>query len=378
MKKTIAAIAAVAFAGVLGVTASGCNRGSVNLASLASNWYYDAEFDGIQPTFEESNGAEVVTYSVKQTEKSSNARYSVEYSEGTYKTTFCAKALTAAQLSEMTDPDDENRRQEYLDAFKNGGMLYYYKTELSIGSVTFKCGDGEPAVFENETVTSESYFRAVSDRLSPVYSVRTVKRHVPVNWQPSSVEECYFTLDREYKSYYNLAGTDVKTVETDYALGGAENIYAQGGISSSNSAFDLSYLDVVARAMKNKGTSQNVNVYSPCLPVRTYTLAGGAEPLSADGEKAAKELADIQNVLKEKNLFSEGTDPEAPATLATASVTVSYNGGSFSGVAQRYWFAAAQDGKNTARTMLVKYSLPLYFGLGTLEYVITGIEELPA
>lgn len=377
MKKTLAVVGAVALAGVLAVTAAGCANSSRNLASLSSNWYYDSGFKRIQPTFTEE-AAEKLTYIVTQSKPSSNATYSVAYKDGTYTTEFYAKKITATELDGITL---EDWREDYEKALgKDGYMyLYYYATELSLPSITFTCG-ADSKEFKDRSVVTESYFLSVEDYLSPVYTVRTVNTVIPKELQVSSLEESYYEVDMVYESYYTLSGSTVKTLITDNnAKGEKQSAFELGSLTShDNSVFDVAYLDIVVRAMRNIGSafSQTVGIYTPGLQLRDYTIATSAEAIF-EGDKADSNFAVIEAMLKGKGLFTpkpvDKNDPSKGETrLQTAAVSIAYNGENYSGVSQTYWFAIGAN-NNETRTLMVKYSEPLTYNLGKLDYVLSNI-----
>lgn len=369
MKKRLAVLLTAAVAGVA-LTAAGCGSSSKNLASLSSNWYSDAAFKNIQPTFTGDN-AENYTYKVTQSDGSGNGYYTVKYAEGTYNTQFYAKKITETELSAITL---EKWRDEYAAALGSEGFmyLYYYKTELLLPSVTFTLGN-ESKTFENQSVVSESYFLSVADYLSPVYTLRTVHRTLPAELQATELSRCYTQSDMKYESFYNISGGNVTSYITDLSEDGAEpQTYEAGGLKGyHNSVFDYTYLDVVIRAMR--GTSLALTLYTPGLAPRDYSVTVGNDALLQDADKADKQLAGVQSVLEAKGMFTPKSVENEDGTtslskLETKSATVTYNGGSFSGVSQKYWFAT--DAENTTRTLMVKYSEPLVYNLGALDYVL--------
>ena len=380
MKKTLA-IAAVCLAGCLAVTAAGCSKSTRNLAALSSNWYSDPDFKRIQPAFTDGDdnfAPEKVTYTVSQTGKSENSSFSVEYADGTYTTEFFAERIYADKLAEITK---EEWRTPYEDVLSSGGyiVVYCYKTELKIPSVTFKFGE-ETRIFENEYRTTLSYFLSVEDYLSPVYSLQEVKSTSPIDGG-------YMEVDRVYESFYTLSGSDVETVITDNLAEKDEDkisYHNVGGMAEhAYSVFDNTYLDVVVRGMRNMSSSLNqaISTYTPGTQIMDYVLTGSDTALCASEEDSENQLAEIQNILKEKNLFVGGKIENEDGTtteekLKTVAVNVVFNNGELSGVSQRYWFAAA-DSKNKTRTLMVKYSVPLTYSLGTLEYVLKSIDSLP-
>lgn len=373
MKKSLAVAAVVALAGVLTATAAGCSTKSRNLASLSSNWYYDSSYKRIQPTFTEAN-AEKMTYKVTQSEQSKNAYYKLAYTDGAYVTEFYAKKVTATELANITL---EKWRDNYTAALGSDGsmFLYYYKTELSIPSVTYTCGK-ESQTFTDQTVKSESYFLSVENRLSPVYSYRAVHMTIPKGLQAGSLKSACYTEDMVYESFYSLSGSSVKTYITDN-LGENNKVseYAISGLNRyDNSVFDYTYLDITARAMRNiTSFNQTISLYTPGVKVRDYTVSSGKTALPED------ELTAVQGVLAGKGLFTPKSieNSEEKTKLKTTSVSVSYNGGSYSGVSQTYWFAIG-DGNNETRTVMVKYREPLTYSQGCLDYVLQSIENFPA
>lgn len=384
MKKTFTVLAAAALTGVLAVTASGCSTTSKNLASLSSNWYYDYTFKRIQPTFTGEENAEKLTYKVTQAEKSANTLYSVEHEDGTYTTTFYAKKLTATELDTITL---ENWREDYTKALSSDGYMYvyYYATELNIPSVTYKFGE-QTATFTDQSVVSESYFLSVDSYLSPVYSKRTIKRTIPANWQPGSLEACYTQVDGVYESFYTLSGNDVLTKITDNL---AENesdknqTFGVGGMNdNNNSVFDSTYLDITVRALRGMSASlsQTVSLYTPGVNLRQYTLTGSATLLVDDQTQHDLQLSAIQYILEDNGLFTPKTIKNedgtyTQSTLNTLAVSVAYNGGNYSGVSQTYWFAIGAD-NNETRTLMVKYAEPLTYSLGRLDYVLQSIDNI--
>ena len=387
MKKFLA-VATVCLAGCLAVTATGCAKNTRSLAALSSNWYSDTDFKRIQPAFTEGDenfAPEKVTYTVsfkKLNDPARNSTYSVEYADGTYTTKFYAKKISEADLTDVTT---EEWSDKYKEAIGKDGYLvvYCYETELKIPSVTFKFGD-ETRSFTDDYRHTISYFLSVEDYLSPVYSLQEIKSTTPAGMQPANIDNCYVQVDRIYENFYNLSGSTVLTEITDNLKEG-DNVstHRTGGLTDNTySVFDNNYLDVVVRGMRNMSSSlsQNISTYAPTM-VANYILTGSSTPLCDDADEAEKQLADIQKILEEKNLFAgkETTDDEGNVTkekMKTVAVNVVYNNGEFTGVSQRYWFAAA-DSENKTRNLMVKYSIPLNYNLGSLEYVLENIESLP-
>lgn len=380
MKKFVLTMATAALAAVT-LTASGCGATGKNYAALASNWYYDSAFSGIQPSFTDEGSAEKLVYKVTQTSEGANARYTVKYDEGTYTTEFYAKKITAGDIDKLIF--EESWRDGYKSALGTGGYmyLYYFSTALDIPTVTYTMrASGESKSISGgaaENVVTESYFMAVDDFLAPVYTKRTVKSATPVEWQPTVPDECFASIDRTYENCYPADGTQVKTRITGTINGNDASAESGEVFNTNNSVFDSAYLPVVARAMKNLTSgSLNVTLYTAGDKAKDFGLT------SAGYEFGEAEQATIDAVLAQNGLFLPGKATAEDGTeydKKTGGLTVSvrYAGGDFSGVSQNYVFAAAEDGKNRAHTVMVKYSRPLDFNLGRLEYVLSSIENFP-
>lgn len=377
MKKSLAVALSVALASVVAVTASGCNRSSKNYASLSSNWYYDTSFKGIQPAFIGEENAEKLTYTITQAKSSTNSFYTVEYTDGTYQTTFYAKEVKKDDLAAITN---ENWYEGHLSKLGSADtmVVYYYATTLNM-TVTYKLGSDERTF--NDSRTTEAYFMPVDSYLSPIYSKQVVKNVVPMQMQTGSLDYCYEQVDRIYESFYSANGNEVQTVVTNNLDLGVIKEYNFKGIADGYSTFDAAYLDVAVRAMKNMSaeSKQTVNVYSPGVGARQNIFTGVSKSLLDDSKAAVEQLENLQLLLERNNLY-ESKDPTVSSTdktLSTFAVEVAYNGGSYSGVTQSYWFAAPDSGVNTSRTLMLKYSVDLTFDHGRLDFVLSSIDNFP-
>lgn len=384
MKKSLA-FAAICLAGCM-TAAAGCSAKTRNLASLSSNWYTDSDLKGIQPTFTEGNEGfmpESLVYTVTQAEAPQNRSYSAEYADGTYSTKFYAKKISSAELETITR---EEWREDYLNKTgSNGLVLYCYETALEIPSVTYKFHRLEDVVeerkFENEYLRTISYFLPVRDYLSPVYTRQEIKSAAPKAPQAVSLEGCYIETDRIYESFYNLSFSEVYTKIYDNLAddGNKESEFQADGLNGRmNCVFDVTYLDVVVRATKNMSASlnQTVTLYRPGVNPADFTFTGSAAPLCTDETESDKQLGELQKILTANGLFEEGENEDGtPKKLETVAINVSYNDSVLTGVSQRYWFAAGNG--NRARTLMLKYSAPIAYEQGTLEYVLKSVESLP-
>ena len=350
----VAAGCAVIFAGCTGCNGCGDN-GKSNEAAFSSNWYADTNFRYIQPTFTEGNdaykGAEIVTYTVKQDKESAaNKWYSVDYAESTYTTKFYGVKFDKTLI-------DDEFKASYPE---KDITVYCYETTLEVPKVTFTLGDETPKEFTGKSIKTVSYFLGVNEHLRPLYSAQSINIVSPAEYQVSKLEDAYLEVNQEIKTSYNYEGTAAKTVITgDNATEFVTNLS-----DTNNSLIDVNGLNIAVRAMQlGENFSQAISVYSPAGKMQSYTFAGSSSALAAEERKG------YEDILDGKGLFAKGDNK----SLNTVCVTATLNA-DLKGVSQKYWFAAINSAKNnTARTTMVKMSVPLTFGLGTLNYTLSGI-----
>lgn len=377
MKKFLA-ISAIGLAACI-TAASGCTTRLKSYASLASNWYTYPDNKKIQPAFTEKS--EKMYYSVEQTETSDNGVYGVEYGNGDYTAEFSAVKINAEKLNEITR---EEWRGDYAAKLGGAGdeadkfmVLYRYITELKMPKVTYTFGESVKE-FENEYRRTESYFMSVEDYLSPVYTKTEIKCASPASTQPEkpkTIEECYLEIDRVYESFYNYSASDVRTEIYDRSADSELPPLSVSKLNSGDySVFDSAYLDIVVRAMKgmSAGSGQTVTLYTTGTGKANYVISGSDAPICENEELNRVQLGNIRDVLSKEGLLAQ----EDEETLSTVAMNVVYDNGVYSGTSQRYWFANASD-KKGKRTVMVKYSCPLAYNSGRLEYVLRDIESLP-
>jgi len=369
MKKTVTIFAILLAAGI-SVSVAGCGANSKNVAALSSNWYSVTSFKKFQPTFSEGNkifSREEIKYKVTHKKpETGNPDYSVEYADGEYVTTFYAKKFDTENLV----------AEEYKQAYSSAGEItaYYYKTELTVPSVTFTFkATGETKKFEGDSVVTESYFLSVEDYLRPLYSKQTVKSTTPAAYQASKPDKAYKEINREYQSFYSFDGSEVKTVVKNFETNGENSEIKTSLSDASNTLFDNSYLNIAIRAANlSAGTelSQAFSLYSSASGVQNYVLAGSSVALD-DEEKSA-----IAAKLEKNGLYVPKFDDNGKELgLNTVAVKVGYNG-TLTGVSQTYWFAAVENKlNNKGRATLLKLSTPVAYNQGTLDYTLDSIES---
>ena len=72
---------------------------------------------------------------------------------------------------------------------------------------------------------------------------------------------------------------------------------------------------------------------------------------------------------------AEGNTVE-DAGIPTIAADISFAGGTLAGTTQRVWYAAVTNAdRNQSRSTMVKLSIPLSYGLGTLNFTLTEVES---
>ncbi len=381
MKKIIAVTASVLAVSMLAATGCG-NKNSKNVTSLYSNWYSFTTFKKIQPTHMGEKNAEIIHYDIDfEKLEGGNSAYSVEYGKGDYTTTFYAVNF---DIEALTHAD---YKKGYEDALKKSVSLatpdekaicaYYYKTERYLPSVRYVFKNEKSEEFSDSLVT-ECYFLSVENKLRPLYSKQQIVSHTPDTYGADSLSATYKTMDRTVVTYYNYAGTEAKTTTT---LNAKDSAYKEGKAviekthteldKTKNSLFDLSSLDIVIRANNlTPNLAQTISLLLPESGAHDYVLRG------AEGKLKDEEKASVTAVLKEHGLYvPEYNDKNEEKGLKTVAVSLRYNSEN-SGTAQTYWFAAINSKtNNTSRATLVKFSTPVAYGLGTLNYTLTAVNN---
>jgi len=388
MKRPIILVAAAVMAAGCIFGAAGCKGGNtVNRAVLSSNWYSGTGFKGFQPTicenenFTSTVGKEKITYTVTHeplAEKYRNKYYSVSYGgdsqsgkEATYTTEFFAAEFSADAYAY---PDS------YKEGYSKAGNItaYCYKTVLEIPTVTFTLKNGESETFRDDSIETVSWFLSVKDYLRPLYSKQTVKSVSPNMLQPNSLKDgvAYKKYDRVYENFYSFDGTKVRTKTTDNLA--EENKETESGDirldKAKNSLFDINSLDIVARASNlsaGSGLLQAISLYIPKSgKIENFNFAGSSTPLVSDEEAYKALKTELEEKLGAKGLYIAND-----SGLQTVAVSVNYNSAQPGG-SQTYWFAAIGNKRNnTGRATMLKFSQPVSYNLGSVNYTLKSFES---
>lgn len=356
---------------------AGCSSKSKNITSTSSNWFTDG-YSGIQQSFiavgEDGNDTayapykEIINYDVTF-EQGKNNSYSVEYSDGAFRTEFYA-----AYYNWNSESIPEAYRADAKE------VLYYYKTEFNV-SVKYKMkSSGDESDVYNDVIVNEAYFRAAGKNLQPVYSKQQIVSHSPANLQAGNLSSAIKYVNVVYENFYNFNCTEVSSAATDYANNteGEKSSKTYKKLNKiKNSLFDNSSLYIAVRSMGLTGDfSQTVDLFSAAGGgVSKYQIKGSSTALSAEESKK------VSDAMKEKSLYQPVTtdadgNPVEDKGIPTIAAEISYAGGTLAGTTQKVWFAAITDhDRNISRSTMLKLSLPLSYGLGTLNFTLKQIES---
>ncbi|MDE6001718.1 MAG: hypothetical protein K2G96_05325 [Clostridia bacterium] len=334
---------------------SSCNSNAKNTTLTNSNWFPGTSYKGIQPSFiDNENAKEILNYTVTYNgDGANNTSYSVDYTDGSYKTTFYATKINRTTLSfpeGYTAPDNKDE------------TVYCFETDFKI-SVKYKLKSGTESDWLDDSITTKCYFRAAGNNLQPVYSERSCVTHVPVNASAGSLESAYKEFSVSYINYYTYDCAYVTTVTQE---NGEEQTDVRR-LKTNNSLFDNEELYIAVRSMKNSSGSQTVSVYIPA--------DGGLVDRSINASSAGLGDEDRKNVtavLTENGLYKPSGEDDAGVTTVAADIARTDG----RGVTQTVWYAAITDAdNNVSRSTMLKMTMPLSYGLGTLNFVLSKVGE---
>ncbi len=327
MKKKIFAALALALSTVALASCGASNQKLI----FNANWQ--------QQTLKEFSdaSAEELTYEVKFEQSSfiQKESFTVEY---------CGK--------NNSTPGTYTTKLEYLPE----NSTYRYSTELTI-DVTFTLADGQ---FETktDTVSSVAIFKKADQSLTPISSRKTVLCHSPNNVSAEKLEHTYtkynYSFDVEY-SYDGSTLTGGTLTKTDY-------IGTLLKTSPVSHDFDIemkkySYLDNEQLLFALRGLS----AFSGEKKVNTFNAS-----LNAVEEMTITPSSDI----KTDFTFSLDGGEQTTKTINYIPVSLKSNNKN-NQITQTLWYAKTLESNNNVyRNVLLKMSVPMHYGLGTLTYTL--------
>ena len=270
----------------------------------------------------------------------------------------------------------------YADGAKKAGVYttkleystestYLYTTTLTM-DVTFILASGE-SVTKTDTVVTEAKFKKANASLQPIYSKKTVHAHSPRDTEVNSLENVYneegklttagayieyeyeFVIDyKDDLSGGTLTKTDLSEHSTLYLKDNKQVI----DFTIDNDTY--TYLDNEQYLFALRGSpseylstsSKTVNMYNASL----MTM----EQVSTTPSSTAKTSFELQIDGAEKASYE----------IDYVSLTIKTNNKN-ADLSQTLWYAKTTGNNNNQfRNVLLKMSVPMHFGLGTLEYTL--------
>ena len=275
--------------------------------------------------------AEVAEYNVSF-EKGGNDGFTVDYSNGKYKTELSAE---------------------------NGN--YVYKTSLSI-DVSFTFG-GETQSFAGENgdfVYSEAIVKSTQNGLLPVSSYKKAAAHVPASASPASLKGSYSVF------FY--------TVKTDYSENSCTiEYFADNTFTTPHASYKT-----ITRTFEHDGKHSLIDNEELLLAIRAIDKTATHSVYNTAAGKMQN--VSVSKGSNEKTAFSFMI---AGKEEAAASRDISYNVYSATisdtnpGATQKIWVASTTDAQNNEfRNVILKMEAPVSFNLGTLVYELTSVDFL--
>ena len=334
MKKKLIAATALALSTV---TLAACGATNEKL-TLSPNWEIGIISEATTATAEE------LTYSVTFKESSFLQKdyYTVEY---------CGKENAA--------PGVYTTKLEYLS-----DNTYRYTTSLTM-QVTFTLADGQTET-KTDSVQTTAIFKKADKSLQPISSKKTVLCYSPNNVAATALDKAYTEYHYEFSIEYadDLSGGTLTKTDLSEARTLLEKENYPDGKDYKSFSIDnkkYTYLDneqllCALRAIPNSSiaSSKTVNVYNASLMT--------VETVTTTPSTAAKTKF---NFALNGEASSEHEIEYTPLTIKT--------GNKDSLLSHTLWYAKTTDANNNKyRNVLLKMSVPLHFGMGTLTYELTA------
>lgn len=375
--KAITKILAVTVATLGVISAAGCAKSNNSAKTATSaNWNVRTS-TSVESSFSERwlNNTEVATYSVSLSEGSNNT-YSVKYNEGFYKTEF------SMDYYDWNAPSEVGQQitlpEGYKPADSKKELVYVYKTEYTVSGEYVLAKNGDTQNFEDSIVT-ECYYRLAGENLQPVYSKQEVKSTPPNALNATTKESMCVELNGTYTTYYNYDCTKATVYHTyqqskDIVANEISEVYVTDKIGYS--VFDNSQLRAAVRAFNlSGGATHTFNVFIPQDGVLQTCNAVCTSAIMLDDK--IEEQLQIKNVLKSCSdyIFFDDTvgEGEDARNYRFNAVSLSINS-KMSGPASTVWYSTVENSDvNYSKSVLLRMSTPLPFGLGTVTYTLKSL-----
>lgn len=312
-----------------------CSCAGTRAISLSANWNKDTtlkEIDGTLKTIE------TLVYDVTYEATSTESGYGVEYTNGVYQTTLQSDSIA------LSSGEKEH--------------CYHLHTQLDL-SVTFLINGQRSETFQ-DTMTSDVWFRNVSEALQPVKSTKSYTSHTPVSGSPESFDTTYYAL-------YTFSGETVYDNPLSEAT--VKQTFTQRG-SDSAEAPKIKKEKTVSVSELNFFDNEQILFALRALDMSSAATVKTINPSSPENETSISVSAPTA-AQRAVNFTLKSGDAEAQQvtnSIDAYETSIVYSS-SMSGNAQTLVYAAKTNDKdNTYRNVLLYMETPLSFDMGTLKY----------
>jgi len=323
--------------------------------------------------------AEVAEYDVSFTEGSNNS-YSVTYDapNATYSTRFYAEAAYDWTSSPVPA---EYRVNAETEGALTAEPVYVYETSSKISGTYKMKSSGEEKAFSDE-ITAVCKYRLAGKNLQPVYSKQIIKNTAPNAAGTNNIEQAYIETDAVYETWYNQDGTQALISFTNNLAEDKTAQISKIGTNHKNgySLFDNCQLRAAVRAFTMRGGATRIfNVLTPqdnTTYTATATISSPIELRTSD--ETEKKIIDALNastpddyIFFDSSPTEEGDDKVRNYRYNAVSIAVNAQ---LKGATPTCWYTSVENADlNTTRSVMIKYTTPLPFILGTLSYSLKSL-----
>lgn len=374
--KKIMAVAAVT---VGALALAGCSSAQPSYKTVTGATWNTRTSAAVERDFAERwlGMKEVAQYKISMT-KGNNGTYSVSYNDGgTYSTEFGMTYFDWTSISSLPDGYAPEKQED------SRHLAYFYKTTLSVtGQYALDKGD-DKYEFE-DSVTTICYFRTAGDNLQPLYSRQDIKNVAPNTLNAPILAAAYVKIDSVYETFYNYSCTEATVVHTNNLLTEDKTSTQKVSLTSDPdySVFDNSQLRVAVRSFTLSG-NHTFNVLTPQNGAMQEVIAACASPVELNAEdEEQKGMIDALDKCSAENpdyIFFDKGEGENAKNYRYTAVDLGINVNTpMSGPSVKYWYATVENAEiNTTKSVLLKMSTPLSFGLGTINYTLSSLSLQP-
>lgn len=365
--KKLTTLLSVGLATVLLSSLTACGSAPIASATMKSSWLRITT-NGAFPTALTGEGAahESLSYSVafnQATEGNGSYTLTVNETESYFKTEFYTTTYSWKDA------------EFYGDSAKNDELVYVFTTEYRIVGEYTITASGEKVAVDDEA-ESVAYFRAVENKLAPVYSHLETNGTTPQGYSASG-KDSFAQTHMLYETYYSYNTAEATVLTENHLTGDTTRSRVTGLDKTGYNVFDNQSLYTVLRSMVGDGQfSQNVSVFVAANgnnAAETYEFRNGN--YNVTGSPAAKLNVNSTSGAQIRTALAEAGYCTATADVAYSLLTIRSTN-AMAGAAQTALYAAVQNEYNNAcKATLLQLNVPLSYSLGSLEFSLLSVDS---